>query len=263
MTPIHGNVLPGILLACMPKSGSSSLSDLLARHRAVRISWLVPGWDIREQEIDFKILDQEISKNLGSTFVAQTHVVFSETTRKIIAGNFLCPIVQTRNFPDAIISAADHHLVAGHPSERIILPEDFLNWEDDRRYDYMICFMLPWYLKFFKSWLRYENFAAAWVRYEDFSRDNLATLRQVVAQLGLDPSDPSLQEKQDPGERLTRRRFNKGVSGRGRENLTARQWQRIEEMVALFEIPAPWLGYVLEGDAEAALKGGAALARAI
>ncbi|MCJ2179352.1 hypothetical protein [Novosphingobium album (ex Hu et al. 2023)] len=250
MTPFQHNLLPGILLACMPKSGSSSLSRMLGNLAGVRVASLVPGWDIREQEIDFKILEHQLLQNANQTFVAQMHVVCSSTTRGFLTEGALSPLIQTRNFPDAIVSAADHHLVAGHPSERVLLPEDFLNWDDDRRYDYMIAFKLPWHLKFFKSWILYEGFRNRWVRYEDFALDAQATLRSAVRALGLNENDPyiaTVAQAPEAGERV---RFNKGVSGRGRQNLTRKQLTQIEDMVALFELPSEYLGYVLEGEVE-------------
>ena len=250
MKPFQNNLLPGILLACMPKSGSSSLSKMLGNLAGVRVASLVPGWDIREQEIDFKILEHQLVQNVNQTFVAQTHVVCSSTTRGFLAEGALSPLVQTRNFPDAIVSAADHHLVAGHPSERVLLPADFLNWDEDRRYDYMITFKLPWHLKFFKSWILYPGFHERWVRYEDFALDAQATLRWAVRALELNEDDPyiaTVSQTPEAGERV---RFNKGVSGRGRQNLTQKQLTQIEDMIALFELPQEYLGYVLHGEAE-------------
>lgn len=250
MTPFQHNLLPGILLACMPKSGSSSLSKMLGNLAGVRVASLVPGWDIREQEIDFKILEHQLLQNVNLTFVAQTHVVCSSTTREFLTEGALSPLVQTRNFPDAIVSAADHHLVAGHPSERVLFPADFLNWDEDRRYDYMIHFMLPWHLKFFKSWILYEGFRDRWVRYENFALDAHGTLLAAVRALGLNEDDPYVAAASQTGDASERVRFNKGVSGRGRQNLTQKQLTQIEDMVALFELPSEYLGYVLHGEAE-------------
>src|SRR3546814_311213 len=195
-------------------------------------------------------LEHQLFQNATQSFVAQTYLCFSSTTRGVVSEGALSPIGQTRNFPDAIVSAADHHLVAGHPSERVLFPADFLTWDDDRRYDYMIHFMLPWHLQFFKSWILYEGFRERWVRYEDFAMDAQATLLSAVRALGLNEDDPYIATVSRTGDANERVRFNKGVSGRGRQNLTQKQLTLIEDMVALFELPPEYLGYVLHGEIE-------------
>lgn len=92
---------PGILLACMPKSGSTATSNMLAQLNFIRKVGLVPGYDIREQEIDLSILEQNLRQNIGTTFIAQHHIVLSNTTLRLINMKKIFPVVLTRNLPDA------------------------------------------------------------------------------------------------------------------------------------------------------------------
>lgn len=241
MRTYRDGIASGILLACMPKSGSSSLSSMIARLDGVRVAHLVPGFDIREQEIDIKILERQLSKNAmdGGTFVAQTHVVRSGTTQRLIDSGAVTPIVQTRNLPDALVSCVDH-LMRYH-DEGLLIPRDFRSWPFEAQADFIIRFNTPWYLKFHKSWIAYADFADVWVRYEDMRADPTETLRRVASRLRLTGNFEDAVTN-------VRARYNKGVNGRGKELLTEAQLGLIAEMVDLYEFPPEHRAYLLTGN---------------
>ncbi|TFF21813.1 hypothetical protein E3C22_14150 [Jiella endophytica] len=246
MQTFNGTHQSGILLACMPKSGSSSTARMISRFPNVRTAFLVPAFDIREQEIDIKILEQQLAANVGRTFVAQTHVCLSNTTRSFIDGKLLLPLVSTRNLPDDLISSIDHYAQNDNTKENFLLPVDFQARSMEEKIDYVIHFQTPWLLKFFKSWSRYERFGEVWLKYEDLARDNMAFLRTIPAMLGLDYEIDT--KAGDGAERLESRRLNRGVNGRGRELMSPAQLALIERMVVMYDIPQEYRGYLLYGE---------------
>lgn len=231
-------IASGVLLACMPKSGSSSVTGMIGKLDRVRIARLVPGFDIREQEIDIKTLEREMAKNAatGGTFVAQTHVVRSGTTQRLIDSGALTPIVQTRNLPDTVVSFVDH--LNRDKTDGILLPQDFYSWSFELQADFIIRFHLPWYLKFHKSWITYREFEDVWIRYEDMRADPSGTLQRVAERLGLEINKRAADVK---------KRFGKGVNGRGVAQLTDAQRARIAEMVTFYDFPDEHRAYLIEG----------------
>lgn len=245
MQTFNGTHQSGILLACMPKSGSSSTAQMIGKFPNVRMAFLVPAFDIREQEIDIKILEQNLSANVGSTFVAQTHVCLSNTTRSFIEQKLLLPLVTTRNLPDTLISSIDHYAQNDNAKENFLLPAGFEERSMEEKIDYVLHFQTPWLLKFFKSWARLDRFEAVWLRYEDLARDNLAYLRRIPPMLGLDLRiDPAAGSD---GQRLAGRRLNQGVNGRGRSLMSPAQLALLERLVAMYDIPEKYRGYLLHG----------------
>lgn len=245
MQTFNGTHQSGILLACMPKSGSSSAARMISGFPNVRLAFLVPAFDIREQEIDLKILEQQLSANVGQTFVAQTHVCLSNTTRTFINDKLLVPLVSTRNLPDDLISSIDHYAQTDNAKENFLVPEGFNDRPLEEKIDYVIHFQTPWLLKFFKSWIRYERFREVWLKYEDLSRDNLDYLRKIPAMLGL---DLEIDAAADGPQHLSTRRLNRGVNGRGRDLMSPSQLELIEKMIAMYDIPREYRGYLMTGE---------------
>src|SRR5579872_1434315 len=134
-----------ILIACMPKSGSTFLTDVIAELPGLRRVSLAPTSDRREQEIDEYCLQQV--DRLG--FVAQHHVRYSDWTAEMCRDYGLAPVVLVRSLLDVIVSLRDHMR-----RESTVWPMFFVEPRhaalDDARMDAMIARLaLPWYLNFY------------------------------------------------------------------------------------------------------------------
>lgn len=246
----------------MPKSGSSSTANIIANFPNIRLADLVPGYDIREQEIDLQILERTLSLNTESSFVAQHHVCLSFTTQYLIDSKHLTPLVTTRNLPDALISLVDHFQVTDNARENFLLPTNFNELPLSRRIDYVIHFYGPWYLKFFKSWIRYDRFHDVWLRYEELARSNLHYLEKISSALNLAVSDNALYASAQAGQIIGNKRFNKGVSGRGQELMSPDQLALLRMLIDLAEIPAKYHEYLRSGTYADAAAGDAVKAAA-
>ena len=96
--PVH------ILIACMPKSGSTFLSDVIGQCPGFRRAILTPSAGRREQEIDEQLL-----RKLGKvSYVAQHHVRNSEWTSEMCNAYGVAPIVLVRSLQDVVVSLRDH-----------------------------------------------------------------------------------------------------------------------------------------------------------
>lgn len=232
-----------VVVAALPKSGSTFLTELLARLPGMRKGYPVPGYHRREQELCAEGLKREILKTrfmrqlwreqaladaaAPHGFVAQLHLRHSVPTATLLRSQRVVPIVLVRNLFDAVVSLADH--LRDRPVE---LPMAYADaamkaWPDERRQAFAADMAVPWYLNFFLCWA--EAGEVKRVTYERLAADPEATLREIADHLGL-PSDAAVLAAAVEGARATTPR-NVGVAGRG-EQLPPAVKERIRQLAA-------------------------------
>lgn len=219
-----------LLVACMPKSGSTFLSTLLSQFPGMRREHLVPGYKRREQEICLNALGNAIYntkhlrylKSNGTLdmdkfprgFVAQMHLRFTEPTLEILREYDLKVVVLVRNLADALVSMRDHIKRASNYAAMGYVTEEMRQWEDARLEEFIVDMIAPWYIHFYVSWTKAECFPI--FRYEDLAADPARVLRSVAAEVGLPRSQSVLDEIVASVQKMNTRQ-NKGVAGRGQE----------------------------------------------
>jgi len=152
------------------------------------------------------------------------------------------PLVLTRNLPDAIISMIDHQIASGVRISDI-----------EQKCEHYIHLLVPWYLKFFASWIEYSEFKKVWLRYEDLSKNNQKYFNKITSILGIEDMlvERPLQKKNISADNfISNSHFNKGVNGRGHKIMSARQMELIRKLIILSEIPYEYWDYLLTGNIE-------------
>lgn len=143
------------LVACMPKSGSTFLSEAIASLPGFVRAHLVPGYGRREQELCSEKLSEY--RNLNLSYVAQHHVRYSEVTQFYIDQYSLRPIVLVRNIFDIVPSLIDHHSIDSAVYPAAFAPDDIASWSFDQAARFVTFMAIPWYFNFFVSWQRCQN----------------------------------------------------------------------------------------------------------
>ncbi len=235
-----------IIVACMPKSGSTFLTQLIAEIPGMRHGFPVAGYERREQEICLERLKQEILKTkllrqmrdhgtlpdmprpLG--FVAQMHLRHSAPTASIIRNHGIVPVVLVRNLFDVVVSMKDH--LCNRPVE---IPMAYVTtamraWPEDRLYAFIADMIIPWYLNFYLNWFNAGD--VKFLTYEDLLANPKAVLRGVAEHVGLPLSDESLDAAVEAAQARVPR--NVGVAGRG-ERLPAAVKERIRHLASYYE----------------------------
>lgn len=223
-----------ILIAAMPKSASSFLTEMICSTFLYRQAFLVPVHAGREQELDFQKL--ETYRNLYSfnidrrNYVAQHHVKYNYGTQYACRHYNLFPVVLVRNVLDNLRSFIEFSREVYDPN----VPEyekpfpSFLSGGPEKNIkDYTIHFHLPWIISFLKSW-SYCRTKHIRVSYDILVNDEgpvLKAIMQVCAKSKFESykddkafyeevqkiRDVKIKEKKSI-------RFNKGISGRGRSD---------------------------------------------
>ena len=228
-----------VLVACMPKSGSTFLSALISSVPGFRREHIVPSYKRREQELS----DAEILRAFAATqvlrrafdtgqllgeqrprgFVSQNHVRHNHETQVLLDRYQIVPIVLVRNIFDVVVSLRDHVRKESVYTPAAYVSEDMTKWGDARLHDFLVDMAVPWYIHFYVSWMRAEH--RHLVTYEELVSNPAKTLRQALAfgklPRSLEIINAALERVQGVGTRK-----NVGLAGRGQE-LTEAHRERI------------------------------------
>ena len=199
-----------ILLACMPKSGSTFLVDLIGRLPGFHQAALIPIAGRREQELDEVCLQ----KADGLDYIAQVHVRHSDWTEDMCADYGLTPIVLVRNLFDVVVSLRDH--VRNESSSwPVFFAEPHHGQMDDAALELMIARLaLPWYVNFYMGWRRAPD--VLMLDYDEVVGAPAKVVRDVLAFADAEVSGEAIDALVAQVQGVNESRFNVGVAGRGR-----------------------------------------------
>lgn len=216
---------PHILIACMPKSGSTFLANLVASYDSIKRVKLLPDYGDREQEL----CELRLLMSHGRSYVAQQHLRNSEWTQELIRRYSLSPVVLNRNLSDCVVSIRDHIRKERNFGSIIAVNDHVISLDDEALDRLIIQVAMPWYLGFFEGWIRSD---ALILTYDDVVSAPARVLRTVLLNAGVKVEDSALEAavhsvvgKQN--------RLNVGASGRGK-SLSDINKARLGELIALF-----------------------------
>ncbi|CAN7469413.1 sulfotransferase domain-containing protein [Phyllobacterium sp. LjRoot231] len=169
-----------VLLACMPKSGSTFLCNAIAALPHFNVGVGVPDWGRREQELD----DATLSRIEDQNYVLQLHVRYSNATRTQIEKHRLLPLVLVRNIFDVVPSFIDHHRKESLLHPMAFVPEGIQNWSFEESARFVSTMIIPWYFNFYMSW--YEAPNTLMIRYEKWVAEPEQQLTRICQHIGLD-----------------------------------------------------------------------------
>ena len=200
-----------ILIACMAKSGSTFLSDIIAELPGFRRAMLVPAHGRRGQELD-EVCLQAFDRD---DYVAQNHVPYSDHTAELCGDYGLAPVVLVRDLLDVVVSLRDHLRNEGPVSPIFFAGPHHAALDDERLAMMLVRLALPWYLNFYMTWREAPD--ALLIDYEDLARAPVATVSKILAFAGaaVKPADVRAAVARVQRDRASR--FNVGVAGRGAE----------------------------------------------
>lgn len=229
-----------IIVLCQPKSGSTFLTNLIAKSLNLDTQNLNTfaysptnfGINGRNQELCELALTKSIfntSKKGG--FVAQHHIKANMFLINQINYFKFKPIILTRNVFDSLISL-DDHIMSGHRDAKEkkyphfltdgdeIVPQNYMEFDFEKRLDFLTKFYGTWYVQFYLTWKRMANAVndgVCWITYENaiLNKKNLEI--NISNFLNLNKSEISNLGHIFNDPKSIHTRFNKGVSGRGKK----------------------------------------------
>ena len=229
----------------LPKSGSTWITKVLISllsNKGWFCGTLVPAYGKRTQEIDPRLFFM-LGDVKTNTFFIHQHCICSKYTERLIEDSNLMAFLQVRNIFDATISLFDHFCKIKTKTWSDInelLPDGFEKWSDSMLLDYVIDIEIPWYIKFLDSWLSSPlviNNNIYVIKYEMLVNDPVNSIQNLLtfAQIK-NITDEEIEKALTSYSQNTMLpdRFNKGLCGRGKEELSNKQIAKITKYMTYY-----------------------------
>jgi hypothetical protein len=229
---------PLIVVAAAPKSGSTFLANTLRVVSGLRNFRLCAAYSTNEHDLYLPALC--LMSRYGC--VSQLHMKGTFHNGVLMRTFGIRPVILVRRIEDIVVSL-QHDLKAKAERPTVGTGQEGYSfvWQDqctrelsdERRLDMIIDLAVPWFVNFYVSWYRLcEQGAveALWVTYEEMVAATEATVRRVLAFVGLDATMPIAPDV------LARRyhTFRDARVGQGASELSDAQQQRLRERFAYY-----------------------------
>ena len=219
-----------ILVACLPKSGSTYLSNALSALPGFERVNLTFGFGRREQELCIFTC----AAMHGIDYVAQHHVSYSQSTDDILKSFGIFPVILMRNLYDCVVSARDHYCEEGQLENPIAyIDRSFPNWPREKQHDFIIDMVLPWYGNFVASWSESRG-PRIRVFYYDLVKSPCNVVATITEAAGIEADAEAIKAAIRSTDKASSR-FNVGRIGRGTEELSKQQIARIQTMFSVYD----------------------------
>ena len=217
-----------IFIACVPKSASTFLKNLLINVTGYRDLFTVYAAGQSEHEIYLPTLRE--SAHLDT--VTQQHCRASDANVHLMQGFGIRPVVLVRNIFDSVMCLVDFYDKGAFRTS--YARAEWPALDEDTKIDLLLEHVIPWSFQFVASWdlvEKQKRLEGHWLSYEDLVADKPSSVLNVLEFYGLGASRRGIEERiaeiESEGQKI---RFNKGVTGRGRSGLNNRQQEQIRRL---------------------------------
>lgn len=229
-----------LLIACMPKSGSTFLANALSELTGYQYVTLAYAYERSEQNLYLpKLID---SFSFGS--VTHLHLRATESSIDLLKMFSIRPVILVRNIFDVVVSIRDHMFNEGFEFPTFFCDEHFKDLDEQSQFDLIIEQGIPWYFNFYVSWhqaVSNKRIEGLCLIYEEVVSDWHKTLRIVADFYGINKTDEEINHalQQTATKSKKKTRLNKGIAGRGLSSLTKEQRNKIVNMARFY----PWIDF--------------------
>src|ERR1700722_3543875 len=177
--------------------------------------------------------------------VTHVHMQALAANRHFMEALDMRPVIMIRWLPDMLTSYLDELVDRRlRPATwlNIKVPDAYPGFSDERKADFVVEMIAPWYLSFFSTWLDYAatDDRVLILEYDGFRADPVGELEKLLAHSRLPRSREDCRSAlEQVWQERAIFRYNKGVSGRGRARLSPAQIGRLRQMMRYYEDLAP------------------------
>lgn len=221
-----------LFIACVPKSASTFLKNLLVKLTGYRDLFTVYAAGQSEHEIYLPTLREFADIDT----VTQQHCRASDANVHLMQAFGIRPLVLVRNIFDSVISLLDFYNQGAFQTS--FFRADWPGLDEETKIDLLIENVIPWYFQFVASWdliEKQKRLEVHWLSYEDLVRDKSSSVLEVLKFYELGASRRSVEQGIREIESDERKiRFNKGVAGRGNSGLSDQQKDQIRRLTRYY-----------------------------
>jgi hypothetical protein len=155
------------------------------------------------------------------------------------------PVIMIRSIPDMLASYWDmlERSTAQNQGLNCTIPPDFRTMPADRKADFLIDVIGPWYAGYYATWLDYagqQPDRVCTLAYSDFITQPAETLAALLQHAGVPRSQKACQAAIDvTWKDRNNYRFNEGTEGRSHQYFSMRHFERIGKMLAYYPGTTP------------------------
>jgi tetratricopeptide (TPR) repeat protein len=221
-----------VVIACMPKSGSTLLNRLLQALTGWEDTYFSFAFQQNEQELHLPYLREAARRNT----ITQQHFRATEANIQLLQAFAIKPLIQVRNLMDIVVSYTD--FIDNGAVTNTFFIDRWERFERAERIDIVIDTFMPWYFAFYASWMDavgQDRIEALTVSYEALIAAKPETVKRIADFYGLGKTQAdcvAAVAALDDGKAKTR--FNKGGSGRGAEELSPAQKDRLARLAGYY-----------------------------
>lgn len=221
-----------VLIACMPKSGSTFLKETLCGLTGWPDTFLSYAYLQNEQEIYLPYLQRAASSNT----VTQQHCRATGPNTQILQAFGIRPVILVRRLDDIVLSLSDFY--DGGATVNTFYRDVWPTLDQSGKYDLIIDHVMPWYASFYASWervARLKKLDCLFVTYEEMIADKPAMVAAIAdyLQLGKTAEECAAAVQAVDGD-AEKTRFNKGRAGRGAAALDNDQKARLRKLLGIY-----------------------------
>jgi len=221
-----------IFIACVPKSASTFLKNLLVSVTGFRDLFTVYAAGQSEHEIYLPTLRE--CAHLDT--VTQQHCRASDANVHLMQAFGIRPVVLVRNIFDSVISLLDFYNRGAFQTS--YFRADWERLDEEAKIDLLIENVIPWYFQFVASWdlaERQKRLEVHWLSYEELVADKPSGVLKVLEFYRLGAARRAVEERIHEIESQERKnRFNKGITGRGTAGLSDPQKEQIRRLATYY-----------------------------
>ncbi|MBN1911898.1 MAG: sulfotransferase domain-containing protein [Pirellulales bacterium] len=233
-------LVPGttrVMIACMPKSGSTLLRRALME---------ATHWPRLQGVLGFQRTPQNLYPSLllnhaRQNGVYQQHLQASEIHVALLNQFRFHTVVLVRNLLDVAASLFDHLHRESRFSFAAYLTDDFFELDRPTQLDLVVELLMPWFINFYVGWhdaWQSNVLNMTWVTYEELVADMPGTVGRILEFIGQPKSEEEVSLALQRAVQ-SHTRFNKGVTGRGLKTLSPEQVDRIRSLTRFY----PWVDF--------------------
>ena len=226
-----------MFLACMPKSGSSFLREVLLNITGFPRGYARQEYDGRIffEHNEHDVFEEKLVSLYRTGVVIQQHTKGTLHNYRILGKYGVKPLVLYRNIFDAVVSLKDHYERESHHLPVGYIPEQYFGLEDEEKYLFIIKNNLPWYFDFLSSWFEASrHISMLEINYEEMVADRTATLSKVLAFHEMDYSRNQIEDALSRVDQKKARK-NVGLTGRG-QSLSVSNRREILELAGVWRL---------------------------
>jgi hypothetical protein len=236
-----GTKRPAIFLAFPPKAAGTFLRAAAVKATGGELLRTVYAQGSRDGQ---PYLPTFIGYYLGGfctgPLVTHVHMQAFPPNISVLEAFDIRPIIMTRGIPDMLASYWDmlERSTAQNQGLNCTIPPDFRQLPADRKADFLVDVIGPWYASYYATWLDYagrQSGRVCTLAYSDFIKQPAETLEKLLRHAGVPRSRAECQAAIDAvWEARNDHRFNEGTEGRSHQYFSIRHFERIGKMLSYY-----------------------------